>query len=179
MLTQADLMPESLIAQFAGERSFPVMRSSSMHLEAVRRRKHLLAFYTTIHVPERHHSGPHQQVMVMGVDVPGGPHEVVAQSEELVRRGGLVVLLRAVLGGVRLHGRRRRRLDGAEVEGSRVGEEVALLAVLRGVDARGEEAGVDELAGEEVGGVVLSGLHVGVAEEVGERDVGVEEGSGN
>lgn len=61
-------MSEGFIAQFAGERSLPVMRTPSVHLETVRRREHLFAFYTGIDVSQRHHTGPHQQVVMVRME---------------------------------------------------------------------------------------------------------------
>ena len=44
MLTEADFVTEGFVADFAGERSFAVVRSASVNLQAVRRREHFLAF---------------------------------------------------------------------------------------------------------------------------------------
>lgn len=69
MLAQADLVAERFVAQLAGERPLAVVRAPRMHLQAVRRREHFLALDARVHVAQRRHARPHEQMVVVVVQM--------------------------------------------------------------------------------------------------------------
>lgn len=64
MLTEADFGTKRLVAEFACERPFAVVRSAGVHFQTVRRGEHLVAFDAAVHVAV---AATHQQVVVVRV----------------------------------------------------------------------------------------------------------------
>lgn len=109
MLVQADFGSERFVAQLARERPLAVVRPPRVHLQAVRRREHLVALDARVHVAERR--APHQRVMVPRMAGRTGVRAGRRRGgqQRLVARAGRELLSQLH----HLLGRGTRRLDDA------------------------------------------------------------------